>query len=135
MGQGASFTDYYGLLGVAPGADSAQIRRAFLRKAKQNHPDIGGSVEAMRMINQAYKTLISPASRAAYDLLHSFHTGTNEISYRQTNRTDGSESGTASMPEDYIDWFLDAIYNEYSSERKSRLTFGMRVKKAFDKFL
>lgn len=130
MGQGASFTDYYGLLGVVPGDDSAQIRQAFLHKAKQNHPDVGGTAEAMRAINEAYKTLISPASRAAYDLLHSFHTGTKEISYHRSER----QPATAHLPDDYIDWFLDTIYDEYSSENKSHLTFGKRVKRVFDTF-
>lgn len=134
MGQSVSFTDYYGLLGIMPSADSARIRQAFLRKAKQNHPDIGGSADVMQGINEAYKTLISPASRAAYDLLHSFHTGTSEISYRQTNDPSGREPNAAPLSDDYIDWFLDTIYDEYSNEKKPRLTFGKRIKKAFNVF-
>lgn len=134
MSQSVSFTDYYRLLGVVPGADSAQIRQAFLRKAKQNHPDIGGTAEAMRVINEAYKTLISPASRAAYDLLHSFHTGNKETSYHQINHSVGHKPDAAPLPDDYIDWFLDKIYDEYSGGSKPRLTFGKRVKKAFNQF-
>lgn len=134
MGKGVGFTNYYELLGIFPSADSTRIRQAFLRKAKQNHPDIGGTAEAMQGINEAYKTLISPSSRAAYDLLHSFHTGTKEISYHQVHPTNGRESHTAQLSDDYIDWFLDTIYDEYTNENKSRLTFGKRVKKALTEF-
>lgn len=134
MRQGKGFTDHYRLLGIAPSADPIQIRRAFLRKAKQNHPDIGGSAEAMRAINEAYKTLIAPASRAAYDLLHSFHTGTQEISYHQVNLPGTHASNAAHMSDGYIDWFLDTVYDEYSNAKKPQPTFSKRIKKAINEF-
>src|SRR5947209_5057962 len=104
MRQGTGFTDYYRLLGIVPGANTIQIRQAFIRKAKQHHPDVGGSTEAMRILNEAYKTLTVPESKAAYDLLHSFHTGTKEISYREVTLPNGLTPNSASLSDEYIDW-------------------------------
>lgn len=77
------FVDYYKLLDLQPNASSTQIRNAFIHKAKQNHPDVGGSTESMRHINAAYKTLTSYSHKAAYDLLHSFHTGKKKLITRR----------------------------------------------------
>lgn len=47
----------YKLLGVGPKATHAEIRRAFLTKAKTAHPDQGGSAEAFRQLMEAYHRL------------------------------------------------------------------------------
>lgn len=44
----------YETLEVLPGADFEHIRRAYLRKAKECHPDKGGDVEEMKKVNEAY---------------------------------------------------------------------------------
>ena len=62
--------DYYGLLGVAPGAPLEEIRGAYRRLARQHHPDTSGdpaSATEMRRINEAWETLRDPGRRAAYD--------------------------------------------------------------------
>lgn len=64
--------DYYGLLGVAPGAPLEEIRGAYRRLARQHHPDTSGdpaSAAEMRRINEAWETLRDPERRAAYDRL------------------------------------------------------------------
>lgn len=66
---------FYGVLGVAPDADPATIRRAYLAAARAHHPDrhIGDPAAAaraearMREINQAWSVLGDPRSRAAHD--------------------------------------------------------------------
>jgi DnaJ-like protein len=64
-------TDYYGLLGVSPGAPPEQIQAAYRRLAKAYHPDLnaGSSVAAARMarVNVAKTVLLDPLTRAAYD--------------------------------------------------------------------
>src|SRR4051812_9838285 len=77
---GTEFVDYYELLGIAPSAEIAQIRRAFILKAKENHPDAGGTTLDMQQLNAAYKTLTSSTAKGAYDLMHGFHTGTTKPS-------------------------------------------------------
>jgi DnaJ-class molecular chaperone len=59
---------YYGVLGIAPTADCAQVKYAFRTLAKSCHPDLqGGSASLFKEISQAYATLANPARRAAYD--------------------------------------------------------------------
>ncbi|HSH18581.1 MAG TPA: DnaJ domain-containing protein [Candidatus Saccharimonadales bacterium] len=109
---GRDFVDYYELLGLHPTAEIADIRRAYILKAKQHHPDAGGSTEDMQQLNSAYKTLISPTGKAAYDMLHSFHTGSTQPGeYRYGN---GREvHAVDDMTDEEIDAFMDHLYAEY----------------------
>jgi predicted peptidase len=54
--------DLYEILGVSPNATQEEIKKAFLQKAKQYHPDMNkGSVEAQKKfveISNAYQVLI-----------------------------------------------------------------------------
>lgn len=59
--------NYYEELGVSENATDEEIRAAFRRKAKQNHPDRGGSADKMVVTNRAYETLSSPQRRLGYD--------------------------------------------------------------------
>ena len=75
--------DYYGLMGLSPGATEEEIRRAYRRLALQWHPDRNpGNPEAgdrFKDISEAYAVLIDPAKRQAYDrarasgTTHEFH--------------------------------------------------------------
>ena len=49
----------YTILGLQSGATQHAIKKAHRRLAKQHHPDLGGSVENFRKINQAYKLLLA----------------------------------------------------------------------------
>ena len=56
------------MLGVAPTADPADVRRAYLALARQHHPDVGGGDAArMRAVNHAWSVLGDPERRARYD--------------------------------------------------------------------
>ena len=46
------------VLGLAEGASLAAIKRAHRRLAKLHHPDMGGSAESFRRINEAYQQLV-----------------------------------------------------------------------------
>lgn len=106
------FVDYYAVLGIRPSADIPEIRKAYIHKAKLHHPDAGGTDETMQRLNTAYKTLISPNKKAAYDMLHNFHTGsTQQTDYRYSG---GREvSGVTDMEDEEIDAFLDSLLAEY----------------------
>lgn len=129
--QKGEFVDYYKLLDLDTNASSIQIRQAFIKKAKHHHPDVGGSTESMRLLNLAYKTLASHSHKAAYDLLHSFHTGTNQINYKVVDPQPKAKSSSDNLSDEYVDWFLDTIYAEYSTKNKPKLTFSKLVKKFF----
>ena len=59
--------DLYDILGVENDADSKAIKRAYRGKAKQAHPDGGGSTEAFEKVNEAYAVLTDQRRRAKYD--------------------------------------------------------------------
>ena len=47
----------YKMLGVSPSAPWDEIEKAYRRKAKVHHPDLGGDEDAMRALNDAYNYL------------------------------------------------------------------------------
>ena len=132
MQQDSEFKDYYKLLGIRPSADTIQIRRAFIQKAKLHHPDVGGSTDLMRLLNVAYKTLTSATPKAAYDLLHRYHTGKKEVEYKNVEFRAGTKPSSTILSDEYIDWFIDTIYAEYNNAKKSKLTFGRLINKLFN---
>ena len=63
----ASETDYYDILGVDRSADAKTIKRAFLRKARQLHPDVSDdphAEEKFKQVNEAYAVLSDERKRA-----------------------------------------------------------------------
>lgn len=64
--------DYYGILGVARGASSEEIKRAYRRLAKKHHPDLNkddpkGAEERFKRISEAYEVLADDDKRRIYD--------------------------------------------------------------------
>lgn len=58
---------HYEVLGVPPTADADEIKKAYKRRLKTSHPDVGGSTGLFRLVQEAYEVLSDPARRAAYD--------------------------------------------------------------------
>ncbi len=60
--------DYYKVLGVPQSASDTEIRRAYRKLAKENHPDANpGKEERFKEISAAYDVLSEPAKRKEYD--------------------------------------------------------------------
>lgn len=61
--------DYYEVLGVAPDARAADIKRAYRQLARRYHPDISGDdrVVSFREATRAYEVLQNPERRRTYD--------------------------------------------------------------------
>lgn len=59
--------NHYEVLGVAPAAGEGELRRAYLAKARQHHPDAGGDDRSMTRLNQAWAVLSDPEERRRYD--------------------------------------------------------------------
>lgn len=61
-------SDPYSTLGVGRDATPATIKKAYRKKASENHSDTnGGDDSAMAAINVAYKVLSNPEKRKRYD--------------------------------------------------------------------
>ncbi len=63
--------DHWQVLGLAPGADAAGIKRAFRQQARRWHPDLNGNdpvAEArFKEVNEAYAVLSDPVRRRAWE--------------------------------------------------------------------
>ena len=63
--------DYYGALGVAPGATDEEIKKAYRKLARQLHPDVNPDPEAQerfKAVTAAYEVLSDPQKRQVVDL-------------------------------------------------------------------
>jgi len=47
----------YRMLGISPSSTWDEIEKAYKRKAKLHHPDMGGDEDMMRALNEAYNRL------------------------------------------------------------------------------
>jgi curved DNA-binding protein len=62
--------DYYEVLGVPRSADAEQLQEAYRRLARTYHPDVNKDPEAeerFKEVNEAYRVLSDPGTRARYD--------------------------------------------------------------------
>ena len=64
---GMATPDYYKILGVSRDADDAEIKKAFRKLAREQHPDVGGDEEKFKELNEAYEVLSDPKKRKLYD--------------------------------------------------------------------
>lgn len=57
----------YSILGVDRSASGEEIKKAYRKKAQENHPDKGGDKEEFFKIKNAYGILSNPGTRARYN--------------------------------------------------------------------
>jgi hypothetical protein len=54
----------WSILGLAPGATLAEIKRAYQRRALETHPDQGGDADRFREVHRAYERLTASGKRS-----------------------------------------------------------------------
>ncbi len=63
--------DYWSLLGLQPGSDQTQLKRAFRREARKWHPDLNANdlnaEERFKLVNEAYAVLSDPSKRKVWE--------------------------------------------------------------------
>jgi DnaJ-class molecular chaperone with C-terminal Zn finger domain len=59
--------NYYNILGVDYGASNEDIHKAYVEKAKDLHPDLGGEYSGMVALNDAYNALKDETRRFWYN--------------------------------------------------------------------
>jgi molecular chaperone DnaJ len=78
--------DYYKILEVTSSSTQEDIKKAFRRLSKLHHPDIGGTEEKIKEINEAYSILGDPQKKSNYDTMKT-HGNFGGYNYNQNGRT------------------------------------------------
>ena len=100
--------DYYEVLGVARDADAKAIKRAFLKKARELHPDVNDASDAeerFKEVNEAYSVLSDERKRQNYDAY-------------------GDPNGPAGFGGDYVD--MSDIFGGFGMDDLFSSFFGGR---------
>tara|TARA_R110000803_G_C11970205_1_gene319647 strand:+ start:542 stop:1396 length:855 start_codon:yes stop_codon:yes gene_type:complete len=104
--------DYYALLGLQQTATAEDIKSAYRKQAKSDHPDTGGDPEKFKKLNEAHDILKDPDKRAHYDhtrtgagRIHVNINGKNHDIFSDIfsdmNSTFGDQSGPFAKPRNY----------------------------------
>jgi DnaJ-class molecular chaperone len=98
-------SNYYDILGVQKNASEDEIRNAYRKLARKNHPDKGGDKDTFQKIQEAYETLSNPEKKSNYD-----NPGFNGFN--------GNFNGNFNMNE--FNHFHQSFFKQRTSQRKSK---------------
>ena len=131
--------NYYELLEVSKNASDEVIEKAYKVLAKRYHPDLQPSEsknkaeEKMKLINQAYDTLINETKREKYNQdLERYEARQNELKYKQNNITSNNASEVKPKAPQYTYATPNAnnmTKEEYEKEKKRQEKFARNLEK------
>lgn len=121
--------DLYRVLGVSPDATLEGLRAAYRRRAKQCHPDAGGSHRLMVELIAAWEVLSDPARRALYDQRRAGPVDAVTATGWEAARQDAVAAAEAKAKEYPRDWeefarWIDAAAGEVQGSAGGRLASG-----------
>jgi curved DNA-binding protein CbpA len=96
--------EYYKILGIEENVTESDIRRAYIKLAKETHPDRGGNEEEFKKVNKAYEILIDKSKRKEYD------NGNENVSVEKYGYDYGETVEESAIGEHLKD--LNYLYNE-----------------------
>jgi curved DNA-binding protein len=107
------FKDYYAILGVAPDADTAELKKAYRKLARKYHPDLnpGEDAEAkFKEVAEAWEVLKDSNRRADYDDLRRYG-GRRQQDFEPPPGWQTSDGGRAHFSGDFSEFF-NSIFGE-----------------------
>jgi molecular chaperone DnaJ len=122
--------DLYALLGLAPGASPAEIKRAYRRLSRRYHPDINpgdrAAASLYRKISEAYETLVDPDRRRSYDTSggQTSVTGTNTFEF---TGFDFSSAAQGSQAATFTELFAEVLHPAPASSTSGRPQQGADI--------
>ncbi|MFJ7827082.1 J domain-containing protein [Psychrobacillus sp. NPDC096623] len=90
------FVDYYNIIGISKNASNEEIKKAYRKKAKEYHPDSGGSSEKFLLLKEAFDTLNNEFDRINYDNIFDAYNKQAE-----SERTKGFKQSSESSTNNY----------------------------------
>lgn len=103
--------DYYEILGVPKTATQDEIKSAWRRLAAKAHPDKGGDTAKFQTIEEAYRILSNPETKAAYD------NPVNNFNFRNNSPFNGM-FGAGMNEEDFIARFFNNNIHSHNRNQK-----------------
>lgn len=82
------FVDYYRILNILPTVSAEKVHSAYIAASKKYHPDVGGTVEQMKMVNEAYEVLNNPELRIQYDQVYARYQNYKESERKSSSLQD-----------------------------------------------
>ena len=119
--------DYYEVLGLGRSASASEIKKAYLKLAKQYHPDVSSSPDSekkFKEISQAYDILKDPQKKAAYDRM-------GHSAFQQSGggaSTGGFGGGNPDINDIFGDFFSDFMGGRGRSKPRSSKVRGSDLK-------
>ncbi|PLW70609.1 DnaJ C-terminal domain-containing protein [Pseudohalioglobus lutimaris] len=124
------FKDYYEILGVAPDAETAEIKSAYRKLARKYHPDLNAEKDAeanFKEVAEAWEVLKDKDRRAEYDELRRY----GGKPHHDFEPPPGWQSSTGAQHQhfsgDFSDFFNSIFGGEFTQEGRSTSgAFGFR---------
>lgn len=117
-----TFVDLYEILEVEMDVKADEIKMAYIKQAKKNHPDQGGSSEKFQEITRAYEILFNKETRKEYDLYYLKKSMDefkgDDISRLRDDFKNFMSANTKPISKEELDKLYAETFNEYRDQYK-----------------